>query len=115
MRFDDAPGDEEPQPEAAPIVGLDLREALEHQLDLVGRNPGAFVANPPSPAISSVFVVSTPMRPVRPVRGMVRPFSAGLFLTLSGVSPWAICQASSPRFMSSAVMRPYGGFTSGRP
>jgi hypothetical protein len=34
-----------PKPEAAPIVVLDLREALEHQLNLVGRNPGALVAD----------------------------------------------------------------------
>src|SRR5215831_7309038 len=46
---------------------------------------------------------------------MFRPFSAALFLMLSGVSPWAICQAIVPLFMSSAVMRPYGGLTSGRP
>src|SRR6516162_8878344 len=34
---------------------------------------------------------------------------------LSGVSPCAICQRISPLFMSIAVIRPYGGFTSGRP
>src|SRR3954471_23012517 len=34
---------------------------------------------------------------------------------LSGVSPCAICHASVPLFMSSAVIRPYGGLISGRP
>ena len=55
------------------------------------------------------------MRPWRPVRGMVRPFSAGWFLMLSGVSPCAICQTISPLFRSIAVMRPYGGLMSGSP
>ena len=43
------------------------------------------------------------------------PFSAGLFLIASGVSPCAICQTSSPLFRSIALMRPYGGLISGRP
>src|SRR5438094_2384008 len=34
---------------------------------------------------------------------------------LSGVSPCAICQTISPLLRSIAVMRPYGGFTKGRP
>jgi hypothetical protein len=34
---------------------------------------------------------------------------------LSGVSPCAICHTSVPLFMSSAVMRPYGGLMSGSP
>src|SRR5437588_11717015 len=34
---------------------------------------------------------------------------------LSGVSPCAICQASVPLFISSAVMRPYGGLMIGNP
>ena len=45
------------------------------------------------------------MRPWRPVRGIVSPLSAGLFLMLSGVSPCAICQTISPLFRSIAVMR----------
>src|SRR5688572_5658371 len=45
VRLDDAPGDEEPQPEAAPIVVRDLREPLEHLLNLIGRNTGALVAH----------------------------------------------------------------------
>src|SRR5215831_10782465 len=34
---------------------------------------------------------------------------------LSGVSPCAICHAITPLLRSIAVMRPYGGLTSGRP
>src|SRR6185436_156729 len=34
---------------------------------------------------------------------------------LSGVSPCAICQTSSPLFRSIAVMRPYGGLMIGSP
>ena len=45
VRLDDPLGDEESQPEAAPIVVLDLREALEHHLDLAGRNANALVAD----------------------------------------------------------------------
>ena len=55
------------------------------------------------------------MRPGRPVRGMVNPLSAGWFRTLSGVSPWANLPHDSPLFKSIAVMRPYGGLTSGKP
>ena len=36
-------------------------------------------------------------------------------VTLSGVSPCAICQTISPLLRSIAVMRPYGGLTSGSP
>ena len=55
------------------------------------------------------------MMPACPVRGIVSPLSAGLFLTLSGVSPCAICQRISPLSRSIAVMRPYGGLMSGSP
>src|SRR5262249_28809847 len=79
------------------------------------RWPVDVVANPPSPAIASVLVTSTPMRPCRPVRGIVSPLSAAWFLMLSGVSPCAICHRRVPLFMSSAVMRPYGGLMSGKP
>ena len=37
--------------------------------------------------MTSDLVTNTPMMPFRPVRGMVSPFSAGLFFTASGVSP----------------------------
>src|SRR5206468_1361068 len=53
--------------------------------------------------------------PDRPVRGIVRPFSAGWFRTLSAVSPLAICHMISPLFRSIALMCEYGGFSSGRP
>jgi len=49
--------------------------------------PDASVKVPRSPATTNYFVVKTPTRPPRPVRGIVKPFSAGLFRTLSGVSP----------------------------
>ncbi len=56
-----------------------------------------------------------PGEPAWPVRGMFRPFSSGWFLMSSGVSPCAICHRISPRFMSMAVMRPYGGFNERQP
>ena len=43
------------------------------------------------------------------------PRNAGLFLTASGVSPCATCQAIAPRFRSIAETVPYGGFRSGSP
>src|SRR5258708_4766926 len=46
---------------------------------------------------------------------MSRPLSAGLSLTLSGVSPCAIFHRISPLSRSMAVMLPYGGFPSGSP
>src|ERR1700722_9538261 len=68
-----------------------------------------------SPAITRLLVVSVPISPVLPVRGIVSPASAGLFRTLSGVSPCATCQTISPLSRLIAVMRPYGGFSSGNP
>src|SRR5262245_63648950 len=66
--------------------------------------------------MTSVLVTSVPMRPPpRPVRGICTPFSAGEFLTTSGVSPCGTCQAIVPLFRSIAVMRPYGGLMSGNP
>ena len=53
--------------------------------------------------------------PPWPVRGMSRPLSAGCSLTLSGVSPCAICQRISPLSRSIALIRPYGGLPSGSP
>src|SRR5262245_56957570 len=51
----------------------------------------------------------------RPVFGIVSPLSAGCVLIHSYVSPLATCHAISPVFMLYAVMRPYGGLTSGSP
>ena len=70
---------------------------------------------PGSPAITRVFVISVPTRPMRPVRGTSTPCSAGWSRTLSGVSPCGICQRKSPVDRSMAVMRPHGGLTSGSP
>ena len=42
---------------------------------------------PRSPAQSSVLVSMMPVRPPRPVRGIVMPFNFSLFLMSSGVSP----------------------------
>ena len=44
-----------------------------------------------------------------------RPLSSAWFLMSSGVSPCAICHRISPRVMSMALMRPYGGFNIGSP
>ena len=77
--------------------------------------PSGVVKTPPSPATTSVLVTSVPIRPTRPVRGICTPCSFGWFRTLSGVSPWAICQMMSPLFRSIAVIRPHGGLSSGRP
>src|SRR5262245_56033233 len=65
--------------------------------------------------MTSDLVVSVPMMPDCPVRGIVTPFNAGLFLTLSSVSPWAICHLMVPRSRSIAVIRPYGGLINGKP
>jgi hypothetical protein len=46
---------------------------------------------------------------------MFNPPSAGLLFTLAGVSPFAICHAMLPLFMSYAVMRPYGGLNKRSP
>src|SRR5262252_8385817 len=92
-----------------------LPVALSYARSIAPRRPSGSVKNPPSPAITSDFVTSVPIRPSRPVRGIVRPLSAGWLRTLSGVSPCAICQTSSPLFKSIAVMRPYGGLIIGSP
>src|SRR2546428_2600632 len=62
-----------------------------------------------------VFVTSGLTSPGRPVRGMVSPLSAALFLTLSAVSPCAMYQRISPLLRSIALMRAYGGFRSANP
>src|SRR4029450_1089017 len=46
---------------------------------------------------------------------MFTPFSTGLFFTLSGVSPCAICHLISPLSRSIAVILPYGGLPRGNP
>src|SRR5207247_9073737 len=63
--------------------------------------------------MTSVLVTSGLTRPGRPVRGTFSPFSAGLFRTLSAVSPCAMCQRISHLFKSIALMRAYGGLRSG--
>ena len=68
-----------------------------------------------SPATRSVLVTNVPTRPGCPVRGIERPLSAGWFLMLSGVSPCTACHTISPLLRSMALMRPYGGLTSGSP
>lgn len=65
--------------------------------------------------MTRVFVVIVPTGPWRPVRGNSTPRSAGWFVTESGVAPWATYQTISPTFRSIAVIRPHGGFISGRP
>ncbi len=50
--------------------------ALSYARSIAPRWPDGVVKNPPSPAMSSVFVTSVPMRPCRPVRGMFSPLSA---------------------------------------
>src|SRR6185503_16444926 len=89
--------------------------ALSYARSMAPRCPLGVVKKPPSPAINSVLVTSTPIRPGRPVRGIFNPLSAGWLRTMSGVSPCAICQTCSPLLRSVAVMRPHGGFTSGSP
>ena len=44
----------------------------------------------------SVFVVRVPIGPIRPVRGIVTPFSIGWFVTASSVSPCGTCHTISP-------------------
>ena len=60
----------------------------------------------PSAVNSSVFVTSVTARVVRPVGGIVTPFSAGFSAISFGVGPFGIWNLSSPLFMSMAVMRP---------
>ena len=78
------------------------------------RWPLGCVAMPPSPAMTRVLVVSTPTRPVRPVRGIVTPLSAGWFVTASSVSPCTVCQRISPLLRSMAEIVPHGGRMIGR-
>src|SRR6478735_7771112 len=106
-----------------PVWGADMKTdptsapvALSYARSIAPRTPAGVVKNPGSPAITSVFVTSVPMRPFeRPVRGIVKPFSAGWLRTASGVSPWATCQTISPLPRSIAEMRPHGGLTRGSP
>src|SRR5690242_10816920 len=77
--------------------------------------PSAIVTVPFSPAMTKVLVTSVIAAPPRPVFGIFRPFKAGLFLTLSGVSPCGTCQRMVPDFRSMAEIREYGGFTRGSP
>jgi len=70
------------------------------------RAPDGVVTKPASPQITSVLVTIGPSKPGRPVRGIFRPFRAGWFLILSGVSPWAICQSSVPFSRPMALMVP---------
>ena len=49
------------------------------------------------PQSTAFFVVSTPIIPPRPVRGIVSPLSAGLLRISSGVSPCAACHTMVPR------------------
>src|SRR5262245_3245277 len=66
--------------------------------------------------MSSVFVTTLPeLFPGRPSGGKSRPFSAGLFLMLSGVAPNGTCHRKSPVSRLIAVMRLYGGRMSGNP
>src|SRR5262249_22442886 len=62
-----------------------------------------------------VLVASTTARVVLPVGGIVTPLSAGFSAMSLGVGPFAICQRNSPLLMSIAVIRPYGGLTTGKP
>jgi hypothetical protein len=65
---------------------------------------------------TSVFVFIKPTAATDiPVFGMVRPRNAGLFRTLSGVSPAGTCHKNSPRSRLIAVSVPYGGFMIGSP
>src|SRR5216684_4938160 len=92
-----------------------LPVALSYARSIAPRAPDGVVAKPASPAITTVLVVSTPMIPERPVRGIFRPLSAGLFLMLSGVSPCGTCHTISPLSRLIAQLRPYGGLPSGKP
>src|SRR5262249_8077349 len=88
---------------------------LSYARSIAPRLPFGVVNTPPSPAMSSVLVTSGPIRPGRPVRGIVSPLSARLLRTLSGVSPCAMCRRISLLFRSIALMRAYGGLSNGSP
>src|SRR5262249_15886545 len=88
---------------------------LSYARNIAPRAPDEVVPNPASPEMTSVLVTRVPTLPSRPVRGMLRPLRAGLFLTLSGVSPCATCQMISPLLRSMALICPYGGFMMGSP
>jgi hypothetical protein len=69
----------------------------------------------PSPANSKVFVTINPTCLGLPVFPIFKPWRGGRLFTLAGVSPFAICQAMVPLFMSYAVIRPYGGLMMRKP
>src|SRR5215471_7138294 len=61
----------------------------------------------PSPANRKFFVTTRPDCDGLPVRGtLVNPAAARFALIFGGVSPFGICHAMVPLFMSYAVMRP---------
>src|SRR5438876_3566766 len=76
------------------------------------RDPSDDMMESPSPTKSSVLVTSGALRPGLPSAGRFSGFSSGWFL---GPSPFGTIQTWSPLFRSMAVMRPYGGLSSGRP
>src|SRR5262245_46876418 len=76
------------------------------------REPRADITGLPSPRKSSVFVTSGELRPGLPSGGRFNGLSNGWFL---GPSPVGFIQSCSPLLRSIAVMRPYGGFSSGSP
>src|SRR5215472_4006364 len=75
------------------------------------------IGRPPDPSapISSVLVTTNDACAGKPVGGtLVSPSLSSAALIAGGVPPFGTCHAISPLFMSYAVMRPYGGFSSGR-
>src|SRR6266851_2469286 len=78
----------------------------------LSRDPSDDMMGLPSPTKSSVFVTSGALRPGLPSGGRFSGFSSGWFL---GPSPLGTIHTRSPLFRSMAVMRPYGGLSSGSP